>query len=74
LLSQIQIKSEMKKLFSIALVAGIFSFYACDQQPAEESTEVEVTTQEETPTVYEEPAMEMEMETDTLAPAETPAE
>ncbi len=65
----------MKKLLSIALVAGMFSFYACDQ-PAEESTEVEVTTQEETqPTAVEEPAMEVEMEADTtMAPAETPAQ
>jgi hypothetical protein len=66
----------MKKLFSIALVAGMFSFYACDQQPAEESTEVEVTTQEETqPTAVEEPAMEVEVEADTTTvPAETPAQ
>jgi hypothetical protein len=64
----------MKKLFSIALVAGMFSFYACDQ-PAEESTEVEVTTQEEQPTAVEEPAMEVEVEADTtMTPAETPVQ
>lgn len=50
----------MKKLFSIALVAGMFSFYACDQKPAEESTEVEVT--EEPATAEETPAVEAEVE------------
>ena len=69
----------MKKLFSIALVAGMFSFYACDQQPAEEGTETEVTVQEETqPTAVEEPAMEteteVEVDADTTVVNETPAQ
>ena len=66
----------MKKLFSIALVAGMFSFYACDQQPAEETTETEVQVEETQPTA-EEPAMETEVEVEadtTMTPTETPAQ
>lgn len=67
----------MKKLLSIALVAGMFSFYACDQKPAEESTEVEVTTEEAAPTAEEAPAVEAEVEVEadtTMTPTETPAQ
>lgn len=36
----------MKKVFSLALVAGMFAFASCETKPAE--TETEVTTEAET--------------------------